>query len=111
MKKNPRSKSGSKSKLKNTYEVIELPSSNAEMEKYLESHRSEINHRILENIEYGIKMRMPVVKVFSFKNSSFVVLMNRKISGKIFKTSLSFPRRTKILKFAARPERLCKSWI
>lgn len=78
MKKNPRSKFGSKSKLKNTYEVIELPSSNAEMEKYLESHRSEINHRILENIEYGIKMRMPVVEIFSFKNSSFVVLMNRK---------------------------------
>jgi hypothetical protein len=78
MKKNPRSKSGSKVKLKNSYEVIELPSSNDEMEKYLETHRHEINSRILNNIEYGIKNRMPVVEIFSFKNSNFVVLMNQK---------------------------------
>jgi hypothetical protein len=78
MKKNPRSKSGSKTKSKNSYEVIELPSSNDEMEKYLETHRHEINSRILNNIEYGIKNRMPVVEIFSFKNSNFVVLMNQK---------------------------------
>jgi hypothetical protein len=79
MKKNPNNKgSGSKSKSKNKYEVIELPASNAEMEKYLEIHRKEINRRVVENIDYGIKMRLSAVEIFSFKNSNFVVLMNRK---------------------------------
>ena len=79
MKKNPNNKgSGSKSKSKNKYEVIELPASNAEMEKYLEIHRKEINLRVVENIDYGIKMRLSAVEIFSFKNSNFVVLMNRK---------------------------------
>lgn len=79
MKKNPNNKgSGSKSKSKNRYEVIELPASNAEMEKYLEVHRKEINRRVVENIDYGIKMRLNAVEIFSFKNSNFVVLMNRK---------------------------------
>jgi hypothetical protein len=82
MKKNPNRKSGSKSKSKSeskyTYEVIELPSTNAEMEKYLDLHRHEINSRVLNNIEYAIKMRLPAVEVFTFKNSNFVVMMNRK---------------------------------
>lgn len=79
MKKNPNNKgSGSKSKSKDKYEVIELPATNAEMEKYLELHRKEINRRVVENIDYGIKMRLSAVEIFSFKNSNFVVLMNRK---------------------------------
>jgi len=82
MKKNPNRKSGSKSKekskVKYTYEVIELPSSNSEMEKYLDIHRKEINSRVLYNIEYAIKTRMLAVEIFSFKNSNFVVMMNRK---------------------------------
>jgi hypothetical protein len=48
------------------------------MEKYLEIHRKEINRRVVENIDYGIKMRLSAVEIFSFKNSNFVVLMNRK---------------------------------
>ena len=48
------------------------------MEKYLEIHRKEINRRVVENIDYGIKMRLNAVEIFSFKNSNFVVLMNRK---------------------------------
>lgn len=77
MKKTPKNKkSGSKSKVK--YEVIELPATNAEMEKYVDTHRNEINARVINNIEYAIKMRMAAVEIFSFKNSNFIVVMNRK---------------------------------
>lgn len=77
MKKLPSNKKSEASK-KQRYEVIELPATNAEMEKYLDIHRKEINSRMLDNIEYAIKHRMNSVEIFSFKNSSFVVLMNRR---------------------------------
>lgn len=77
MKKHPSNKKP-KEKVKQGYEVIELPATNAEMEMYLDIHRKEINSRMLDNIEYAIKHRMSTVEIFSFKNSSFVVLMNRK---------------------------------
>lgn len=77
MKKTPKNKkSGSKSK--SEYEIIELPSKNDEMEKYIDAHRKEINRRVLNNIEYAIKNRMTTVEIFSFKNSNFIVVMNQK---------------------------------
>lgn len=78
MKKTPNNKKSASKKSKNTYEVIELPSKNDEMEKYLDIHRKEINAGVLNNIEYAIKNRMAAVEIFSFKNSNFVVIMNRK---------------------------------
>lgn len=77
MKKN---QSNKKSKVKNKdgYEVIQLPSNNDEMEKYLDIHRQEINARMVDNINYAIKHRMAAIEIFSFKNSNFIVLMNRK---------------------------------
>lgn len=78
MKKTPNNKKSGSKKVKNKYEVIELPSKNDEMEKYLDLNRKEINRRVLNNIEYAIKNKMLVVEIFSFKNSNFVVMMNRK---------------------------------
>ena len=75
-KKTPNNKK-SGSKVKDKYEIIELPASNAEMEKYLDIHRKEINLRILNNIEYAIDARMQSVELFSFKNSNFIVVMNK----------------------------------
>lgn len=78
MKKAQNNKRASSKKSNIKYEIIELPSKNDEMEKYLDLHRKEINRRVLNNIEYAMKNRMMVVEIFSFKNSNFVVMMNRK---------------------------------
>jgi hypothetical protein len=77
MKKHPSNKKPT-SKVKEGYEVIELPATNEEMERYLDVHRKEINFRMLNNIEYAIRRRMSAVEIFSFKNSNFIVLMNRR---------------------------------
>ncbi len=77
MKKHPSNKKPT-STVKEGYEVIELPATNEEMERYLDIHRKEINFRMLNNIEYAIRHRMSAVEIFSFKNSNFVVLMNRR---------------------------------
>jgi hypothetical protein len=76
MKKTPKKKS--KSKLTSNHEVIELPSDNQEMEKYVVSHRLEINEKILDIVEYAVKNKLGGIEIFCFKNSNFVVVLHRK---------------------------------
>lgn len=77
MKKTPKKKK-SNIKVKKGYNVIELPSSNKEMEEYVNVHRTEINDQILDSIDYALKNRLGNIEVFCFKNSSFVVMLHRK---------------------------------
>lgn len=78
MKKTPHKKKSSSIQKNSTYEVIELPSDNDEMEKYIEENRVDINKKMVDNIDYAINKRLGTVEVFCFKNSNFIVLMNRK---------------------------------
>jgi hypothetical protein len=73
MKKTPNKKSYNK---KN--KIIELPSNNDEMEKYIDGHRKEINESMINSIDYAIRKRLSTIEVFKFKNSNFVVIVNRK---------------------------------
>ena len=77
MKKTPKKKKSSSKKVKEKYAVIELPADNAGMEEYVEKNRDEINARIVENIEYAINKRLSGVELFCFKDSNFVVVLNR----------------------------------
>ncbi len=76
MKKTPGKKKTPSSKMK--YKVVELPSDNATMEKFVEKNRTELNRRIVDNIEYAAKNKLGGVEMFCFKNSNFVVVINRK---------------------------------
>jgi hypothetical protein len=76
MKKTPSKKSVPK--VKKVLKIIELPSNNDEMEKYVEENRVEINNAMVENIDYALKKRLIAVEVFSFKGSSYIVLINRR---------------------------------
>lgn len=74
MKKTPNKQSSKK----NTYKVIELPSTNEEMEKFLDENRVKINEKMIDSIDYALKKRLTTVEMFRFKNSNFIVLINRK---------------------------------
>lgn len=76
MKKTPKKKKSS-SKVTVKHEVVELPSNNKEMEDYVLSNRLEINEKILDNIEFALKNKMSVVELFCFKDSNYVVVLNR----------------------------------
>lgn len=76
MKKTPGKKKTPSSKMK--YKVVELPSDNATMEKFVEKNRIELNRRIVDNIEYAVQNKLGGVEMFCFKNSNFVVVINRK---------------------------------
>ncbi len=75
-KKTPSKKS--KAQIRGKYDVIELPSDNVDMEKYVEKNRAEINEKIVDNIEYALKNRLTGVELFCFKDSNFVVVLHRK---------------------------------
>lgn len=77
MRKTPKKKK-SDLKVSIKHDVIELPSNNEEMEEYVLSNRFEINERIMDNIEFALKHKLGGVEVFCFKNSNFVVVLNRK---------------------------------
>lgn len=77
MKKTPIKKK-SVPKVEEVLKIIELPSSNDEMEKYIDANRAQINEAIVDSVDYAIRKRMAAVEVFSFKDSKFVVLLNRK---------------------------------
>jgi hypothetical protein len=76
MKKTPRKKSNSDFKFR--HNVVELPSNNDAMEKYVLENRIEINSKIVEGIEYALENKLGGVELFSFKNSNFVVVLHRK---------------------------------
>ena len=77
IKKTPKKKK-SNSKVTVKHEVVELPSNNKEMEDYVLSNRLEINEKILDNIEFALKNKLGGVEMFCFKNSNFVVVLNRR---------------------------------
>lgn len=67
-----------KSSNTNSYKVIELPSNNDEMEKFLDDNRVKINEKIVNSIDHALKKRLAAIEMFRFKNSNFIVLINRK---------------------------------
>jgi hypothetical protein len=88
MKKTPNKKSGSKKK--EVYETIELPCNNEDMESYIKEHRVEINRKIVNTINYALRNHLGAVEVFSFKNSNFVVVLNRKYFKESLENILEF---------------------
>jgi hypothetical protein len=107
MKKAPKNKkTASKPKKNNKYEVIELPATNAEMEKYLDLHRKEINRRILNNIEHAVDTRMPTVEIFSFENSNFIVVMNKNDFRENLQNLLDFGMKTQDYEICTRAKKV-----
>ena len=89
MKKTPRKKKSNKV-LNSEYEVVELPSDNSDMEKYVQENRKEINNKIVNTIEYAIANKLGGIELFCFKNSSFVVVLQRKDFKESLETVLEF---------------------
>ena len=89
MKKTPRKKKSNKV-LNSKYEVVELPCDNSEMEKYVLENRKEININIVNTIEYAISNKLGGIELFCFKNSSFVVVLQRKDFKESLETVFEF---------------------
>jgi hypothetical protein len=60
------------------------------MEKYVQENRKEINNKIVNTIEYAIANKLGGIELFCFKNSSFVVVLQRKDFKESLETVFEF---------------------
>jgi len=68
----------SKSKTIETfYESYVLPSSNSELEQFVDKYRMDMSEQIVLSIDYAIKNDMVIVEVFQFKNSEFIITLSK----------------------------------
>ena len=66
------------SKTKQIPVVVELPTNPVDMENYVEKNRHTINDMLVDSFEYAVRKNFGGIEVFAFKNSSYVVVVNRK---------------------------------
>jgi hypothetical protein len=62
---------------KDKYKPFVLPSDFKELETYVQSHKTDLTERVISSIEFAIKKNLPMVEVFNFKNSDFVITISR----------------------------------
>lgn len=105
MKKTPRKKKSNKV-LNSKYEVFELPCDNSEMEKYVLENRKEININIVNTIEYAISNKLGGIELFCFKNSSFVVVLQRKDFKESLENTLEYSMDHQEFKICARIKKI-----
>lgn len=58
--------------------VVELPTNPVEMENFVEQNRVTINEMLVDSFDYAVRKNFGGIEVFAFKNSSYVVVVNRK---------------------------------
>lgn len=59
------------------YKIYMLPSNFSEMEHYIETHKVQMTEQVVSSIEYALSKNLSFVEVFSFKNSDFVITIQR----------------------------------
>jgi hypothetical protein len=75
MKKKP---SKPKKSSKKVPVVVELPTNPVDMENFVENNRQLINEMLVDSFDYAIRKNFTGIEVFAFKNSSYVVIVNKK---------------------------------
>ena len=55
-----------------------LPSSNEELEKFVTQYRLDMMEQVVSSIEYALEHKLPIIEVFQFKNSQFIVTISEK---------------------------------
>ena len=58
--------------------VVELPTDPSDMENFVEENRQLINEMLVDSFDYAVRKNFSGIEVFAFKNSSYVVIVNKK---------------------------------
>ena len=55
-----------------------LPSDNSELASFVKEYKIDMMSHVIKSIEYAIENNTPLAEVFQFKNSEFVITINKK---------------------------------
>lgn len=55
-----------------------LPSDNEELKDFVIKYKVDMMERVIKSIEYALENKLPIIEVFQFKNSQFVITITVK---------------------------------
>ena len=55
-----------------------LPSNNKELQAFIEKYKVDMTEQVVSSIEFAIKRKLPIIEIFQFKDSKFVVTVSPK---------------------------------
>lgn len=55
-----------------------LPSNNDELKSFIQKYKVDMTEQVVASIELAIENRLPIIEVFQFKNSDFVVTVSER---------------------------------
>ena len=60
-----------------SFRVLTLPSNYEEMEIFIKNNRVKLTEQIVLSVQYALDNGYPSIEVFAFKNSNFIVILDR----------------------------------
>lgn len=63
-------------KLRKENEPYVLPSNNQELQAFVDKYKIDMTEQVVSSIEFAMKHRLPLIEVFQFKDSKFVVTVS-----------------------------------
>ena len=55
-----------------------LPANDKELESFIQKYKLDMTQQVVSSIEFAIQYKLPIIEVFQFKESSFVVTISCK---------------------------------
>jgi hypothetical protein len=90
-------------------ELYILPSPNDEMRKFVTKFKVDMMEHVVSSIKFAVENKLPIVEVFQFKDSPFVVTINERE----FMPNLSHIRQyymdNEMYELCSRVEKLCET--
>jgi len=58
--------------------IIQLPSSNLDMENFIDANRNRLLESVVDGLEYAVKNNLGGIEILSFDRSNYIALISRK---------------------------------
>ena len=89
-------------------ELYIIPSSNDEMREFVTKFKVDMMEHVVKSIKYALENKLPLVEVFQFKNSSFVVTIAKKEFKSNVEHIYNFYKKNEIYELYPKVEQLYK---
>lgn len=87
-------------------EVYIVPSSNEEMKSFVGKFKIDMMEHVVSSIKFAVENKLPIVEVFQFKNSPFVVTINEKEFDINLRHIMNYYQKNEIYELCFRIEQL-----
>lgn len=86
-----------------------LPSQNDEMRSFVNKFKVDMMEHVVSSIKFAVENKLPLVEVFQFKNSPFVVTINEKEFIPNLSNIRDYYREKQLFELCPRVEQLCET--